>query len=147
MKNFVPAALLFVLAASAAFADAHSDRQAVMRSNNQAVQALRPLAAAYDAAAVKAQGQVLVDNAAKIKAAFAPGTDQNDPGALPAVWTDAAGFAAAADKFGTDAQAVMAAADGPALTAALQTLQGDCGACHRTYRVPPAPRPAAAPAQ
>ena len=144
MKKVASAAFVFaLLGTAAAFAAAHDDRVAVMRANNGAVMALRPLVAAYDAAAVKAQGQILVDNAAKIKAAFAAGTDQNDPGAAPAIWTDAAGFNAAATKFGVDATAVMNAADGPALQAALTTLQGDCGGCHRTYRITP-PRPAPA---
>ena len=106
--------LLAVLGTGVALADAHGDREAVMKANGGAVRALNGLVANFDAAAAKAQGQILVDNAAKIKAAFAPGTDQNDPGALPAVWTDSAGFMAAADKFGDDAQAVLAATDGEA---------------------------------
>ena len=146
MKKVASAAFVFaLLGTAAAYAAAHDDRVAVMQANGRASGALRPLVAAYDAAAVKAQGQILVDNAAKIKAAFAAGTDQNDPGAAPAIWTDAAGFNAAATKFGVDATAVMNAADGPALQAALTTLQGDCGGCHRTYRIQ-APRPPA-PAQ
>jgi cytochrome c556 len=146
MKKIASTTLLFaVLGTAAAFADAHGDRQAVMRANGGAQRALAPLVAAYDAAAVKAQGQILVDNAAKIKAAFAPGTDQADPGASPAIWTDAAGFNAAADKFAIDAAAVMAATDGPSLQAALTAVNGDCGGCHRSYRIQ-APRPAAPPA-
>jgi cytochrome c556 len=90
---------------------------------------------------VKAQGQILVDNGHKIMALFAAGTDQADPGAAPAIWTDAAGFQAIANKFVTDATAVMNAADGPALKAALTTLQGNCGACHKTYRIQAPPRP------
>lgn len=140
--------LLAVLGTGAALADAHSDREAVMRANGGAVRTLNGLVANFDVAAVKTQGQVLVDSAAKIKAAFAPGTDQNDPGALPAVWTDSAGFAAAADKFGADAQKVLAATDGPSLQTALAAVNADCGGCHRSYRTPPAPRQAPpAPAQ
>jgi cytochrome c556 len=142
MKKVAAATFVFaLLGTAAAFAAAHDDRVAVMRANNGAMMALRPLVANFDAAAVKAQGQILVDNAGKIKAAFAAGTDQNDPGAAPAIWTDAAGFNAAATKFGVDAAAVMNAADGPALQAAMTALQGDCGGCHRTYRIQ-APRPA-----
>jgi len=137
--------LLFAaLGTVAAFAAAHDDRVAVMRANGGATRALNGAVANFDAAVVKAQGQVLVDNAAKIKAAFAPGTDQNDPGAAPAIWTDAAGFNAAADKFAADAAKVLAATDGPSLQAALTAVNGDCGGCHRTYRIQ-APRPAAPP--
>ena len=141
MKKIACTALLLALGTAAAFAAAHDDRAAVMRANNGAVMALRPLVANFDAAAAKTQGQVLVDNAGKIKAAFAPGTDTNDPGAAPAIWTDAAGFNAAADKFGADAAKIGAATDGPSLQVALMAVNGDCGGCHRTYRVTP-PRPA-----
>jgi len=148
MKKIVSASLLFaVLGTAAALADAHSDREAVMRANGGAVRALNGAVANFDAGVVKTQGQVLVDNAAKIKTLFAPGTDQNDPDALPAVWTDAAGFSAAADKFSADAAKVAMATDGPSLQAALAAVNGDCGGCHRTYRKPPAPRPAPPAAQ
>jgi cytochrome c556 len=137
--------LLFaVLGTAGAFAAAHDDRVAAMRANGAATRALNGAVANFDAALVKTQGQVLVDNAAKIKAAFAPGTDQNDPGAAPAIWTDAAGFNAAADKFAADAAKVLAATDGPSLQAALTAVNGDCGGCHRAYRIQ-APRPAAPP--
>jgi len=143
MKKIASTTLLFaLLGTAAAFAAAHDDRVAVMRANGAAAGALRPLVANFDAAAAKTQGQILVDNAAKIKAAFAPGTDTNDPGALPAVWSDSAGFNAAADKFAADAAKIGAATDGPSLQAALMAVNGDCGGCHRTYRAPPAPRPA-----
>jgi len=142
MKKIASTTLLFaLLGTAAAFAAAHDDRVAVMRANGAAAGALRPLVANFDAAAAKTQGQILVDNAAKIKAAFAPGTDTNDPGAAPAIWTDQAGFNAAADKFAADAAKIGAATDGPSLQAALMAVNGDCGGCHRTYRVTP-PRPA-----
>jgi cytochrome c556 len=145
MKKIASTTLLFVaLGTAAAFAAAHDDRVAIMRANNGAVMALRPLVANFDAAAAKTQSQVLVDNAAKTKAAFAPGTDTNDPGAAPAIWSDPAGFTAAADKFGADAAAIGTATDGPSLQAAVMAVQGDCGGCHRTYRITP-PRPAAPP--
>src|SRR3954462_11095942 len=93
MKKVASAAFVFaLLGTAAAFAAAHDDRVAMMRANNGAVMGPRPLDAAYDAAAVKAQGQILVDNGHKVMAAFAAGTEQNDPGAAPSIWTDAAGF-------------------------------------------------------
>jgi len=148
MKKILSTSLLFaVLGTAAAFADAHSDREAVMRANGGAVRALNGAVANFDAAVVKAQGQVLVDNAAKIKTLYAPGTDQNDPDALPAIWTDAAGFSAAADKFAADAAKVGAATDGPSLQAAIAAVNADCGGCHRAFRKPPAPRPAPPAAQ
>lgn len=142
MKKVASAAFVFALLGTvAAFAQtAHDDRVAVMRSNAATTKALGGLVDNFDAAAVKAQGQTLVDNGNKTKALWAAGTDQSDPHASPKIWTEAAGFQAIADKFIADATAVTNAADGPSLKAALTTLQSNCGGCHKQYRVkPPAP--------
>jgi len=143
MKKFAAAAaaMLMVLGGTA-FAQTHADREALMKANGQIVGSIRPLVGAFDAAVLKTQSQALVDNATKIKAAFGHNSDKNDPAASPAIWTDAAGFAAAADKFIADSHAVMAATDGPSLQAALTMLQGNCGGCHKQFRVQAAPRPA-----
>ncbi len=127
--------------ATAAFADAHTDRQAVMRANNTAITAIDGLVVGIlKPDEVKKNAQILIDNGARISALFAPGTDQNDPGAKPEVWTDAAGFKAANDKFIADAKTFLTAPDRIAMAHALVTVQADCAACHRTYRVmPPAP--------
>jgi len=133
--------LLLACGATAAFADAHGDRQALMRANNAAITAIDDLVTgALKLPEAKKQGQILIDNGARITALFAPGTDQNDPGIKPVLWTDAAGFAAANDKFIADARTVLTAPDRIALAHALVTVQADCAACHRTYRVMPAGR-------
>ncbi len=142
MKTFASAALVLALLGTAAYAqDINAERAAVMRSNGAATAALRPLTTNFDAAAVKAQAAILAANGAKIAALFAPGTDQNHPQASPAIWTDAAGFKAAADKFTADANALMTVSDGAGLTTALATLQSNCAGCHKAYRITP-PRPA-----
>lgn len=157
MKKIVSATLMLgllgtavALAQAPAMSPAKQEREALMRANNGAMRALQPLVAAFDAAAVKAQGQILVDNGGKIAAQYAAGTDQADTGVQPTVWSDAAGFKAAADKFTADARQVLAATDGPSLQAALTAVNADCGSCHRAYRAAPAgrgrgPAPAAAP--
>ncbi len=135
-------AIMLLASASAALADAHADRQAVMKANSAAYNALDGLVVGIlNPAEVKKQAQILIDNGAKISALFAAGTDQNDPGALPAVWTDAAGFKAANDKFIADARTFLTEPNRIAMAHALVTVQADCGACHKLYRVPP---PAAA---
>jgi cytochrome c556 len=141
MKKIAAAALLFaVFGAAAAIAGPHEDREALMKQNGAAMKALNGIAtaASFDAAAAKAQTQILVDNAGKIPGLFAPGSEMGDPHALPNIWTDAAGFKAVADKFGADAMTAQNATDGTSLAAALKTVQGDCGGCHKTYRAPPA---------
>ena len=146
MSKVLPATLVLALLGTAALAQAPAmspakqEREALMRANNGAMRALMPLVASFDAAAAKAQGQILMDNGGKIAAQYAAGTDQNDTGVQPVTWTDAAGFKAAADKFTADAAMIGAATDGPGLQAAIQVVNADCNGCHRTYRAQPAGR-------
>lgn len=147
MKKTVAVVAIFAaLGLTAAIADTHEDREAAMKANMGALKALGEAGKAtpFDAAAAKAPAQTLIDNAAKIPALFAPGTENIDQGALPAVWSDQAGFKASAAKLGTDAKAVQDATDATSYAAALKTVQGDCAACHGTYRAKPAPKPAPA---
>lgn len=130
------AALLLGLGIVAAWADVHEDREGLMHANGAALKALSAAAAAtpFDAAAARAPAQSLIDNAAKIPGQYAPGTEGADQAALPAIWTDQAGFKAAAAKLGTDAAALQGATDQASFAAALKTVQGDCGGCHSAYR-------------
>ena len=150
-KSIAVALLLTVGGASAAFAGVLQDRQDIMKANNAASRVLGGMArvtAPYDKAAANVQLQMIVDGAAKLPGLFPPGSDKDDGtaknGATPAVWTDMAGFSAAAAKISTDAKAAMAATDQASFATAFQAVQGDCGGCHRTYRTPPA-RPAGPP--
>ena len=68
---------------------------------------------------------------------FPPGSDGNGSRALPAVWSERAGFDRAAANAVTAAEALRAAAatgDAAATTAAVRSMGATCGACHRTYR-------------
>lgn len=142
MKKVASAAFVFaLLGTAAAFAQGHSERSALMQSNAATAKQLGGQVASFDAATVKTLGQTLVDNGNKMKTLWGPGTDQADPHSSPRIWSEAAGFQAIADKFVTDATAVMNAADGPSLKAAMTTLQSNCGGCHKQYRVQ-APAPA-----
>ena len=78
----------------------------------------------------------LIDNAAKIPGQYAPGTENADKRALPAIWNDQAGFQAAAARLGTDAAALQASTDTVGFQVALKTVQGDCAACHNSFRGP-----------
>lgn len=71
---------------------------------------------------------------------FPAGSDRGDTRALPAVWTDHAGFlqANAATIFGLQRlRAAAAAGDQAAFAQAYQETGASCGACHRTYRAAP----------
>lgn len=71
---------------------------------------------------------------------FLDGTSQDDrvgdTRALPAIWTDAAGFAAKAQGFAEAAAALQAAAGGgrAALGPAVGAVGAACKACHDSYR-------------
>ncbi len=138
MRASILAAIL-CCCATAALADARSDRQAVMKANNAAYSALDALVVGIlKPAEVKKQAQILIDNGGRMAVLFAPGTDENDAGIKPELWTDAAGFKAANDKFIADARTFLTAPDRIAMAHALVTVQADCGACHKAYRVMPA---------
>lgn len=119
---------------------ARISRQALMRSNQQTVTQINEIVIGImDPAGLKTRLQTLAENGKKIQAAFAPGTDQNDQGAKPEVWTNAAGFKAANDKFIAAIPKVVASIpDRVKLAEAMRDLQAECGACHTTFRVMPA---------
>ena len=69
---------------------------------------------------------------------FPPGSDTgHNTKALPAVWSELAGFQKAADTLAeaADKLAQLAkAGDADAMPAQLKAVADACGACHRTYR-------------
>ena len=73
-----------------------------------------------------------------IPAMFPDGTQAgHDTHALPAVWSDRAGFEKAAENFWTQADKLSALAeanDKPGFAAQYAATTQACGACHRNYR-------------
>ena len=72
-------------------------------------------------------------------ARFPAGSGSGDTRALPAIWTDRAGFEGANGNMLTQLRALQAAAnagDQAAFGAAFQQTGATCGACHRPYRGP-----------
>jgi cytochrome c556 len=72
-----------------------------------------------------------------LPALFPPGSDQGETRALPAVWSDRAGFEAASAGAAAAAgrlQQAMAGGDTAATAAAFREMGGSCGTCHRNYR-------------
>ena len=151
-KTLLLGLLLAGVGTAAALAGPIEDRQAVMKSFNDTSRTLGGMArgtAPYDAAAAKAGLQVLADGAAKLGGAFPAGSGVSaDPAvktlALPTIWSDPAGFQAAAAKFTADVKAAQATSDQASFATAFMAVNADCGGCHRTYRAQP-PRPAGAP--
>jgi cytochrome c556 len=84
--------------------------------------------------------------AAAMPALFADSTKGVPSRALPAVWSDKAGFAAKAKAFSDSTKALADAAkadDKAAFDAALASTAASCKGCHDSYQVPPAPPPKA----
>jgi len=70
-------------------------------------------------------------------ARFPAGSGTGDTRALPAIWTDRAGFETANANMVTQLRALQAAAnsgDQAAFSAAFQQTGATCDACHRPYR-------------
>lgn len=69
---------------------------------------------------------------------FPPGSEKgHDTKALPAIWSDRAGFEKAAANLATDADALSAAAkagDKTAFADRFDAMTKACAACHRNYR-------------
>jgi cytochrome c556 len=142
MRKFVLAISMLALAGSAAFADPILDRQALMKERGKIAGGLSKVVNgqdAFDAAAVLTALQALQANAEKldVDALFPAGSDAGDTTASPKIWEDMAGFKAVEDKYLADVKAAVAAApaDADALKAQFETIGGDCGTCHQTYRV------------
>lgn len=72
-------------------------------------------------------------------ALFPPGSDAGNTGALPAVWSDRAGFERAEAEFETQIrmlQAAAAAGDRAGVQAAVRATGAACQACHDRFRRP-----------
>lgn len=142
MRKLVIAISMLALAGSAALADPILDRQALMKERGKIAGGLSKVIKGeepYDAASVLTALQAMQANAEKfdVDALFPAGSDTGDTTASPKIWEDMAGFKAAGDKYLADVKAAVAAApaDADALKAQFDTIGGDCGTCHQSYRV------------
>lgn len=122
--------------------DIVAKRQATMKAMGKEMGAIKDLltGSPEELAQVREHATKLSATAEEIPGMFPEGSDQGKTDALPAVWTDHAGFEAAAAKMGDLADALAASSDsGDAkqVTAAFATLGKEgCGGCHQTYRKP-----------
>lgn len=74
---------------------------------------------------------------------FPPGSDGGATKALPAVWSDRAGFEKAAATYEAETQKLgdlARAGDSAGVAAQWTVLKGACSACHDKYRQPDKPR-------
>ena len=95
-----------------------------------------------DAAAIGGQAKIIEGLAHQIPTWFPAGTGAESgvkTRAKPEIWSDSAGFAAAAKNLETQSatlQTVAATGDLVAIQAQAKAVGGACGACHTKYRGP-----------
>lgn len=131
--------------AGAAMADAKASveaRQACMKANGGMMKVMVPIIKGqkpYDKAAIDAS----IAKAQKACGGWADwwGADTKPGGAvktsaLPAIWTDPAGFEAAGAAYVKAESAVQASTDMASFKAAFPALGKACGACHEKFRQP-----------
>jgi len=136
-------AVLACCVAGAAIASAEIDviavRKAGMRLESSTLGAVKlAVGAGAEVKSFAGAGAALSFWAKQLPSLFPPGTDKGgDTKALPAIWSDSAGFAkalaagvAAADKL----TAAAKANDKDAFEAAFKEVGNACAGCHKTYR-------------
>jgi cytochrome c556 len=115
-------------------------RQADMKLHNALVGAIKHAIdnKVADVRPYKDAGDALATSAMALPGLFPEGTERgHDTRALPAIWSDQAGFRKAAATLAGAAQTLSrtaAAGDGPGFVSAFQAVGQACVVCHRTYR-------------
>ena len=142
MRKLIFVISMLTFAVSAASADPVLDRQQMMKERGKIVGELAKMVKgeqAFDAAKVDTALKALQVNAEKFDAdaLFPTGSTDGDTTASPKIWEDMAGFKAAEYKFLAKTKEAVASPPGDVdgLKAQLNTLGGDCGACHQSYRI------------
>lgn len=140
---FASVAMIGILSAGVAHADAIADRKALMKANGEAMGVLAKTAKkemAYDAAAVAAAFKTLNNSTKTIGDLFPKGSETGGETTVsPKLFEDMAGFKTALAKFAADTDAAMKAApaDLAAFGPVFGQVAGNCKACHEVYRLPP----------
>jgi cytochrome c556 len=114
-------------------------RQALMKGIGASVGQLTGIAKGekpFDAAVVRTAVTTINTNIKAFPDLFPAGSEANSA-AAPAIWENNADFRAKAAKLASDSDAILASmpTDQAGVQKAAQTLGGDCGACHQTYRL------------
>lgn len=149
MKSGIRALAAVVLAVSvtvpatlalAANEDHIAHRKALMQANRSVMGLVGKMAqgaAEFDQAAAIGALSQLSQTGHVLPAFFPDGSGEGETRAAPAIFSDREGFAAAAAKLATDADAAIAATEAnglEGLQASFQAVGSNCGACHGAYR-------------
>ncbi|HVZ09149.1 c-type cytochrome [Rhodopila sp.] len=138
----IPAAVLLVAGAAAQVQAQTPDpvtlRKTIFDLNSGSFTLARTIVAnKLDVKPIEGPARGMAEWGKLIPSLFPPGSDQGDTKALPAIWSDAAGFKKAADDFSAAALKLADAAkagDEAGVAAATKAVGEACGACHKTFR-------------
>lgn len=133
-------AALLGLAGAAAAQDVITQRREGMRTEGRQMEAIKAvLDARGDTRPLVERVDTIAGFYANLQALYPPGSGEGATRALPAVWSDAAGFEAARVSILTALGTLRSAAasgDLAATTAGFGQVGAACAACHRAYRGP-----------
>lgn len=143
MKSWilVGAAVAAIGTAGAALAqDVIAQRREGLRGMGRHMEAIKAVSdARADTRPLVARVDEMIAFYRGLPALFPEGSGSGNTRALPAIWSDRAGFERANANMVTQLEALRTAAasgDNAALTAAFGQTGQTCGACHRPYRGP-----------
>ena len=115
-------------------------RQASMKANGDHMTAIKAILTEYPQllSHIQFHAEVIKETLEYAPDMFPPGSDQQPTWALPVIWSDQAGFKAAAEKAEKLAEQLVDAAKGgdakATLTAFAALGKEGCGGCHQTFR-------------
>ena len=141
MKRIVTLCLVGLMTTAAfAASDAIDQRQKLMKANGAATKEIGAMLkgqAPFDLAKVQSALKAYQDNTVKFVALFPDDSKTGgDTSASPKIWSDAAGFKAANEKFSNEAKMAAAAIkDEASFKATMPNVLKNCGECHEAYRV------------
>ena len=119
-------------------------RQAAFKLSGSTFGGMKPaIDAGGDVTKLAGPANALADWAHALPGLFPAGSDGGKTEALPAVWTDRAGFEKAAANYEAAARKLADLAkanDMAGVAAQWAVVRGTCGACHTSYRQPEKPR-------
>jgi cytochrome c556 len=124
-----------VVLVGAGFA-ADNERENTMKSIGRTLKPLVEMSKSgkFDQAEAQKDGTAIVGYLDHFKDLFPEGSEKQDDKALPAIWTDRAGFEQHRMDARNAAEQVAAATDIDSFQTAFKSLGAACGACHKTYR-------------